>query len=139
MLVTQDMIHTRTLGDVLCENIKSLASTQTRVLFQSSQDNPVKSCQDPSRGKISFEALVQHILWQQQPQAKPPPEPPTPSMVMAPDALANDDPVGQPRLGIDDNFDNNMPPPPPPPGLIQPDPLQQEMEDDLRLIRQLLL
>ena len=62
MILIQEMIQRRMLGDVFCDNIKSLGSVQVKVFHPASGQNPTKSCQDESRGKIDFDVIVQEIL-----------------------------------------------------------------------------
>lgn len=62
LLLLQEMIHGRYLGDVFCDVVKSLEVVQQKVMLKPSPNNPLKPCNDPTRGKIDFEALVDHIL-----------------------------------------------------------------------------
>ncbi len=52
------MIHARNLGDVLCENIKSLEMIQVNVMLRPSNENPHKSCNDASRARIDFQVSL---------------------------------------------------------------------------------
>ncbi len=60
-LPMQSMLFGRTLGDVFCDNVVGMASTQADV-FKVPEGQPRIPCGHPSRARIDFDAAADMIL-----------------------------------------------------------------------------